>query len=287
MQLTTSKPADSPLEVSAQSRAYAAWHEQRSSRRLIFFSLDGDMRLSIAIGDFEHPVGRLILRSSWLPRNLSVSLRCCHMRDGARYKRCGATDDVLAHRGRSRLPRFLLSRLRTLIASFIFMFVVHCVSLFKLTSRTSNQSVELTATRRAFTFQMTRTSSLRARSLSVAVAHFFLVRCMSTARSVLLFVATLVLSSCDVDLFGLDTKQIAAGYRLTQAEGGHALMAPHENSGPVVIDVGWRNPFIIARSDERKPWKVIDTSTNQKLSISEEQRRTDPRFEISRSTEQT
>ena len=40
----------------------------------------------------------------------------------------------------------------------------------------SNQSVELTATRCAFTFQMTKTLSLRARSLSVAVAHFCLVR---------------------------------------------------------------------------------------------------------------
>lgn len=102
---------------------------------------------------------------------------------------------------------------------------------------------------------------------------------MSTARSVLLSVAALVFSSCDVDLFGLDTKQIAAGYRLTQAEGQIALMAPHENGGPIVIDVGWRNPFIISRSDERKPWEVIDTSTNQKLSISEEQRRADPRFQ--------
>ncbi|MFN2624443.1 MAG: hypothetical protein ABR611_16605 [Chthoniobacterales bacterium] len=99
------------------------------------------------------------------------------------------------------------------------------------------------------------------------------------ARSVLLSVAALLWSSCDVDLFGLDTKQIAAGYRLTQAEGGQiALLAPHENGGPVVIDVGWRNPFIISRSDERKPWEAIDTSTKQKLSISEEQRRTDPRF---------
>ena len=102
---------------------------------------------------------------------------------------------------------------------------------------------------------------------------------MSIARSVLLCVAGVVLSSCDVDLFGLDTKQIAAGYRLTQAEGGQfALMAPREDSGPIIIDVGWQNPFIISRSDEREPWEVIDTSTKQTVSVSEQQRREDPKY---------
>lgn len=109
---------------------------------------------------------------------------------------------------------------------------------------------------------------------------------MSIARSVLLCVAGVVLSSCDVDLFGLDTKQIAAGYRLTQAEGGQfALMAPREDSGPIIIDVGWQNPFIISRSDEREPWEVIDTSTKQTVSVSEQQRREDQNIVTSRSTE--
>ena len=51
----------------------------------------------------------------------------------------------------------------------------------------SNQSVELTATRCAFTFDMTRTSSLEPRSLSMAVAHFFLVRPMRTTLVIAAF----------------------------------------------------------------------------------------------------
>jgi hypothetical protein len=87
------------------------------------------------------------------------------------------------------------------------------------------------------------------------------------------------LSSCDIDLFGLDTKKLAAGYRLTVWEGGlYALLRPQEDSGSTVIDIGWKKPFIVSRSDEGEPWQVIDTSTNQTLSLSEEQRRTDPKY---------
>jgi hypothetical protein len=42
--------------------------------------------------------------------------------------------------------------------------------------KSSNQSVELTATRCAFTFQMAKTLYFEPLSLPVAVAHFFLVR---------------------------------------------------------------------------------------------------------------
>jgi len=101
----------------------------------------------------------------------------------------------------------------------------------------------------------------------------------SVARSIAAAILSIALSSCDIDLFGFDTKRIAAGYRLTVAEGGQfALMLPRENSGSAVIDVGWRKPFILSRSDELKPWRVIDTSTQEAVSITEEQRKAESKY---------
>lgn len=90
----------------------------------------------------------------------------------------------------------------------------------------------------------------------------------------------LCLSSCDVDLFGFDTKRIAAGYRLIQTEAINEciLMPPHGDVGSSVVELGWRKPFILSRVDEQDHWQVIDTSTKQTLSISEEQRHADPRY---------
>ena len=107
---------------------------------------------------------------------------------------------------------------------------------------------------------------------------------MSIVRSALLSVAAamglLCLSSCDVDLFGFDSKRIAAGYRLLQTEAidGCILMPPHGNIGSSVVELGWRKPFILSRAGQDDHWQVIDTSTKQTLSISEEQRHTDPRY---------
>ena len=88
-----------------------------------------------------------------------------------------------------------------------------------------------------------------------------------------------VLSSCD-DLFGFGTKQIAAGYRLIQHEGPDqfALMPPKQDFGSFVTDIGWRQPVILVRSDGSHPWDVIDTSTKRQVSITEQQRRSDPSY---------
>ena len=58
-------------------------------------------------------------------------------------------------------------------------------SQFTFHTNTPNQAMELTATRRVFTFRMTKTFSLRAAPLSVAVAHLVLVRCNAHAAAVL------------------------------------------------------------------------------------------------------
>jgi hypothetical protein len=85
------------------------------------------------------------------------------------------------------------------------------------------------------------------------------------------------LSSCDVDVFGLDSKRVAGGWRLLQTEsGGFALMPPHQDVCGYVEQIGWQKPFIISRAESSRLWDVIDTATGKQHSISDEQRRSDP-----------
>lgn len=85
----------------------------------------------------------------------------------------------------------------------------------------------------------------------------------------------LSLSSCDVDLFGLDPKPIAAGWKLVQTESGFVLRPPHTSGGSYVERIGWQKPFIISRGESSSSWDIIDTSTGKRSSITDEQRRTD------------
>ena len=96
--------------------------------------------------------------------------------------------------------------------------------------------------------------------------------------SVAVIATLLYLTGCDVDLFGLDSKRLGGGYslELTETDDACALVAPHQNGGPVVIEVGWLNPLILTRADGFKTWDVIDTTTQKKTKISDEQRTTDP-----------
>jgi hypothetical protein len=86
------------------------------------------------------------------------------------------------------------------------------------------------------------------------------------------------LCSCD-DVLGFGTYRIGAGYYLARTDTNElALIPPDTGFGPTVSDVGWRKPFIISRYDIDRPWDVIDTSTKQQVSISDAQRRTDPKY---------
>ena len=91
--------------------------------------------------------------------------------------------------------------------------------------------------------------------------------------TVLLF--ALCLLSCDIDLFGFGTKQIAGGYRLVQAEGPDefSIMPPHRHIGSMVTELGWRKPFIISRYGTQDTWEVIDTFNRQTIRISDTERR--------------
>src|ERR1700737_1981675 len=90
----------------------------------------------------------------------------------------------------------------------------------------------------------------------------------------------LCLTACDVDLFELNRKRLGGGYSLvlTETDNACALVAPHQNGGPVIVEVGWLHPLILTRGDGFKSWDIIDTTTQKETKISDEQRTTDPAY---------
>ena len=94
-------------------------------------------------------------------------------------------------------------------------------------------------------------------------------------RSLVALAAIICLAGCDVDLFRLDWKRLAGGYSLVLAEQDDAcaIIAPHENGGPIVTEIGWRQPLVLSRS--KNNWDVLDTTTGKHAKISEEQRESD------------
>jgi hypothetical protein len=62
-------------------------------------------------------------------------------------------------------------------------------------------------------------------------------------RALLGFLALTCLVGCDVDLFGLDWKRLGGGYSLVlngETDDACAIIAPHENGGSMVTEIGWR-----------------------------------------------
>lgn len=103
-------------------------------------------------------------------------------------------------------------------------------------------------------------------------------RCAAIA--VALLVVAGALCSCDIDIFGTDTKLIAADYRLKRTENPHdyALFSPEDRFGRLVSEIGWRAPLIIARPWGGKEWDVIDTKAKLRSSITEMERTSDPQY---------
>jgi hypothetical protein len=58
------------------------------------------------------------------------------------------------------------------------------------------------------------------------------------------------LCSCDANLFGPESREIAGGYRLKRANNpnGFALTIPNEDGGLIIDEIGWREPLILARA---------------------------------------
>jgi hypothetical protein len=85
------------------------------------------------------------------------------------------------------------------------------------------------------------------------------------------------LCSCDSNLFGPESREIAAGYRLKRVNNPNqfALTIPHEEGGLIIDEIGWQEPLILARAFGSQYWDVINTARAQHIRVSDLQRKTD------------
>ena len=96
------------------------------------------------------------------------------------------------------------------------------------------------------------------------------------------FLATfLCLFSCDSDPFGPDSREIAGGYRLKRVGNPKqfALTIPYQSGGLIIDEIGWRKPFIMARASGSDYWEAINTARAQRISVSEQQRKSDSAYQ--------
>ena len=92
------------------------------------------------------------------------------------------------------------------------------------------------------------------------------------------FLAVVVwLCSCDANLFGPESREIAGGYRLKRANNPNefALTIPNEDGGLIIDEIGWREPLIFARAFGSQYWDVINTARAQHIRVSDLQRKSD------------
>jgi hypothetical protein len=89
------------------------------------------------------------------------------------------------------------------------------------------------------------------------------------------------LCSCEANLFGPESREIAGGYRLKRADNHNrfALAIPNENGGLIIDEIGWREPFIAARASGSQYWEVINTAHAQRIRVSDVQRKSDPIYQ--------
>jgi hypothetical protein len=75
------------------------------------------------------------------------------------------------------------------------------------------------------------------------------------------------LCSCDANLFGPESREIAGGYRLKRANtlNEFALTIPNEDGGLIIDEIGWREPLIFARALGSQYWDVINTAHAQHI----------------------
>ena len=99
-----------------------------------------------------------------------------------------------------------------------------------------------------------------------------------TFLSIAFLALFLCLCSCDADLFGSDSKQIAQGYRLKRIgnPGQFAFLVPYDTGGLIIDEIGWRKPFILVRASGSEYWDRIDTDHAEHIRISDAQRGSNP-----------
>ena len=90
-------------------------------------------------------------------------------------------------------------------------------------------------------------------------------------------IASLVcLCSCD-KLKGPESRQLAGGYRLKRVRGSNelSLIIPQRSGGLIIDEIGWREPWIMARGSGSKYWEVINTARAERKLVSDEDLRAD------------
>ena len=89
------------------------------------------------------------------------------------------------------------------------------------------------------------------------------------------------LCSCDGNLLGRESKELAGGYRLKRADNPNqfVLTIPNENGGLIIDEIGWHEPLIIARASGSQYWDVINTAHAQHTRVSDLERKSDPVYQ--------
>src|SRR3954470_23875397 len=100
-------------------------------------------------------------------------------------------------------------------------------------------------------------------------------------RCLLSLCFSVVLCSCDANFFGPDTRELAGGYGLKRIDDSNriALTIPNRAGGIMIDEIGWRQPFIIARTSGSDNWEAMDTAHARRISISDHQRKSDPNYQ--------
>jgi len=107
-------------------------------------------------------------------------------------------------------------------------------------------------------------------------------RSRNSFQSLCYLAAILVcLCSCNANLFGPDSRELAGGYRLKRTDDPNqfALTIPYQSGGLIIDEIGWREPIIIARGSGSKYWDVINTAHAERVRVNDAQRNSDPTYQ--------
>jgi hypothetical protein len=85
--------------------------------------------------------------------------------------------------------------------------------------------------------------------------------------------------SCE-RLSGVESRELAGGYRLKRVHGSNdlALIIPNQTGGLIVDEVGWRKPLIIARGTGSQYWEVINTARAEHTRVSDDTLKSDANY---------
>jgi hypothetical protein len=100
-------------------------------------------------------------------------------------------------------------------------------------------------------------------------------------RPVAFLTIAVCLSSCDANFFGPDSRELAGGYGLKRVDDSNqiALTIPNRSGGIIIDEIGWREPFIIARASGSDYWETMDTAHARRVSISDRQRKSEAAYQ--------